>query len=348
MKTIGIICSSLTRNGAERVAVILANFFSQHNRKCKLITLQDSMADEYSLPDNIERYCAGGRTILGLRKAIIQSNADILLVMDTPMAIFAIPACIGLKKKIIVSERSDPVHCNQKRITKILSRFFMKYANGFIFQTVESKQFYDEYLHGRGIVIANPLRIDQLPSPYAEIKREKNIVGVGRLIESKNYTMLIKAYDRIRDEFPEYNLIIYGEGGYRSKLKKISDEFGITDNVIMPGNKVDVLERIRTASLFVMPSDYEGMPNALIEAMALGLPCISTDCPCGGPRSLIKNGENGILVPVDDVDAMANAIRALLRNPDKAEKIGRNAIKLRDLLDSEKVGQQWMDYLENC
>lgn len=348
MKKIGIICSSLMRNGAERVAVILANFFLQNNYECKIITLQDSSDDEYSLPESIERYCSGGRSILRLRRAVIQSNADILLVMDTPLAIFAIPACIGLKKKIIVSERSDPVHCNQKKITKILSRFLMKYANGFIFQTMESKQFYDQHLRGRGIVIANPLKIDQLPLPYVGTKREKIIVGVGRLIESKNYTMLIKAYKRVRDEFPEYNLIIYGEGAYRSELRNISDELGIADNVIMPGNKVDVLEQIRKASLFVMPSDYEGMPNALIEAMALGLPCISTDCPCGGPRSLIKNGENGILVPVDDVDAMTSAIRELLRNPDKAEKIAQNAIELRNLLDSEKVGQQWMEYLENC
>ena len=112
----------------------------------------------------------------------------------------------------------------------------------------------------------------------------------------------------------------------------------------MPGTFPNVLEKIKTASLFAFSSNFDGMPNALIEAMALGLPVISTDCQCGGPRELVDDGINGLLVPVGDIDTFANKMDYILCNKEKADLIANKAVSIRKKLDSQNIGKQWLDF----
>ena len=148
------------------------------------------------------------------------------------------------------------------------------------------------------------------------------------------------------EKYKEYKLIIYGEGNSREKLEELIRELGIEKRVILPGIIEDVKEKIYKATMFVLSSRYEGMPNALMEAMALGLPVISSDCPCGGPRYLIKNEQNGILVENDNIEELKNAMETILENKEFASKIGKNANKIADTLNPYKVNKLWEKYIE--
>lgn len=344
MKKLAIL-SSLSRGGAEHVSVYLAEYMVHHGIPCDFITLSKGER-EYTLPQGVRRLNVGGRSIFKLRKTLRESGADLLLVMSVPMCIFAIPAVVGLPMKTVVSERNAPEHSTAKPPVKYFSRFLMRFADGYVFQTQQAKEFYDRMLGGRGAVIPNPLFTEHLPQAYFGQPRKKQIVSVGRLEPQKNQALLIDAFARIAGRFPDYGLTIYGEGSLHRDLERRVSKYGLTERVSLPGNIPDVLEKIQKASLFVFTSDYEGIPNALIEAMALGLPCISTDCPCGGPASLIRSGENGVLVEVGDEDGLVQAIEALLVESERAESMGIKAAEIRQLLDINIIGKQWKDYLD--
>ncbi len=350
MDKVIIYCTSLERGGAERVTVYLADYLVRNEIECKILT-EKFGKNEYLVPDGVERISISNsknpfclKKIGLLRREIKKSGADTMLIMGVPNCIWLIPACVGLGVNVVVSERNDPKNFAGKKLVKIFSRFLMRFAQGFVFQTNDAKAFYAKKLRNRGQVIFNPLITDKLPDVH-EGKRTKCIVTAGRLVSQKNQKLLISAFSDVSKKHPEYKLIIYGEGPLRATLESQVAELGLEKSVLFPGNFSDLLEHIKNAAMFVMSSDFEGMPNALIEAMAIGLPCISTDCPCGGPRELIKDGQNGILIPVGDASRLAEAMEKLIEDDALANYIGQNAIKTRKNLDSEVIGKQWMDYL---
>jgi glycosyltransferase involved in cell wall biosynthesis len=352
MNKLGIICASLSRGGAERVTVHLAKYMKKRGIDVYIITASIGN-NEYSVPDGIERINLTNSSnklagyfiqIKNLNKVIKDKNIDTVLIMGVSTCIYAIPGTINTDAKVIVSERNDPVHFDGKRIVKILSRYLMKKADGFVFQTDDAKKFYDKELKGTKTVIPNPLFVDELPEPYVG-EREKVIVNVGRLVSQKNQKMLINAFSEIANEIEEYKLVIYGEGNLRKELENQILQLKMKDRILLSGNVVDLYERIKKASVFVLSSDFEGMPNALIEAMAIGLPCISTDCPCGGPKSLIKNGENGLLFEVGNKNQLINAIEYMINNPDKAKQMSEKAVNIRNTLNANHICEKWYNYI---
>ena len=176
--------------------------------------------------------------------------------------------------------------------------------------------------------------------------RNKQIVSSGRLTEQKNHALLIKAFAGITAKYPAYKLVIYGDGPLRKDLELLASNLGIADKVSFPGYTTEIRKKIERSSLFVLSSDFEGMPNALMEAMALGVPCISTDCKGGGARFLIKNGTNGLLTPIGDVEALQTAMEKILSDQFFADNLSHNAHKLCETHSPEKIYAEWENLIK--
>ena len=337
--------------GAQKVCYNLINWLMENtDSEVHLIICSNRrVKEEYDINKISHSFVSGGlfKKIKGIRREIKRIRPDVLVTMGVPGALFDVPACAGLGIRHIISERNDPAHFGGRAVTRIISRLLMRKTDGFVFQTRDAQAFYGGEIAKRSMVIPNPLFIgDNYPDTQYVGEREKTIVTTGRLNKQKNHPLLIRAFKRIAEEFPEYKLIIYGEGPERHNDEALISELGLQERVLLPGTINDVPAKIYKSSLYVLSSDFEGMPNALMEAMALGLPCISTDCPCGGPRELTTDGEDCLLVPVGNEEALANAMQKVLSDEKFAMELGRNSMKIRERLSLGKVCKQWYDYLE--
>lgn len=305
--------------------------------------LQDDIL-VYPLLDEAERAKKGIRNILRyfrLRRYIRQVACDAFLVMLPITTILLLSMSRIIKVPVIAAERCSPAaYSGMKRA---LLKKLAKKADAWVFQTDDAKKWYGDRIQ-RGEVIPNAINPDFLRSCYMG-EREKTIVAAGRLSAQKNFSLLLEAFAAVADQYPEYRLVIYGKGPLEELLKAKAAELGLTDRVAFPGYVENMPQELEKAGIFVLSSDFEGMPNALMEAMALGLPCISTDCPCGGPAFLIRHGENGLLVPVGDVSAMAAALTELLESKEKAAVLGQAAQKIADTLAPAEIYSKWEAYI---
>jgi glycosyltransferase involved in cell wall biosynthesis len=221
-----------------------------------------------------------------------------------------------------------------------------RFADGVVLQTKQSMNFFPKKVQQKSVIMSNPLNPAFLNKRYVG-ERENVIVTVGRLDENKNQAMLIHAFSHIATEFPNLKLVIYGDGECKGKLEDLVRSKNLMDRVTLPGSISDVPEHIYNARIFALTSNTEGMPNTIIEAMALGLPVISTDCPCGGPAELIEDGVNGLLVPVGDAFALADAFRKILVDTELEHKLQENSAKITQKLAPDKVNKEWRDYLNS-
>ena len=333
------------RGGAERVGFTLARWLdSQVDLNATLVAIRESNKLSYST-DGLDYVNLKNKNVIGgLRRVVKDRDADVLLTMTVPLCIYTVPALWGLNIKHVVSERNSPAHFSGKWITKVLSRWLMKQADGFVFQTKQARDFYGCKIAERSTIIHNP--ISEIPEDLFQpvLVRKKVIVSVGRLNKQKNHVLLIKAFEEVIKEFPVYILKIYGDGKERENLVELIRTLWLTDKVFLAGTQSDVHNKIADATMFVMSSDFEGMPNALMEAMALGIPCISTDCPCGGPAELIKNGKNGLLIPVRDVEALVKAMKSFLSDNKFAESLGCEASLIKETHSADLICKMWLDY----
>lgn len=168
-----------------------------------------------------------------------------------------------------------------------------------------------------------------------------------RCLSAREPILAIDAFEAISKSFSNVKMHIYGNGPEEERLKRYVNKKLLEDKIIFEGYAADVMERISDAEIFLLTSDYEGMPNALMEAMGIGLPVISTDCPCGGPKYLIKSGFNGLLVPVQDCEALCKALKFYLENPNIAQTYGINAKDICDKMNPTKIAKKWLDYCKN-
>ena len=262
---------------------------------------------------------------------------------------YGVFACIGTKFPVIVCERNDPNIILGKYRPLLISKFrdfVFHLADGAVFQTDNAKNYFSKSIQKKSCVILNPLNTDNLPDLYTG-DRDNCIVNVGRLTEQKNQKLLIRSFSLIADQFPDFVLKIFGDGPEKNNLELLINELGLDNRVELMGNVCNVTDKIYKSRLFVFSSDYEGLPNALAEAMALGLPCVSTDCSPGGARMLIDNGINGTIVPVNDPVALSNAIKELLDDRAKSDMYSKNAFCIRDKLSLSLIVSQWEEYFYN-
>jgi len=345
---IAIIISHPEMGGAQRVSLNLVEWLQNSaSYEASIIALSHLEKGAYDMTRYDYHYLKSKIKVLELRKLLKSLSPDVVLTMGVPLCLYTIPATIGLHLKHIVSERNDPSHFAGKKSTALVSRLLMKHADGYVFQTNDAQAFYGGGIAKKSTVIPNPLfNISKMPAAIYEEVREKSIVTVGRLNLQKNHILLIDAFAAIAEEYPDYKLIIWGDGGERGKLENYVKECKLEKKVILPGTSNKIFDHIYKSSLFILSSDFEGMPNALMEAMALGLPVISTNCPCGGPSFLIKDGNNGILVPVGDKGKLLKAMKFMLDNPDRAKEMGQKAFYIREQLSELSINQKWLHYFK--
>ncbi|MBQ7976254.1 MAG: glycosyltransferase, partial [Clostridia bacterium] len=225
-----------------------------------------------------------------------------------------------------------------------MRKIFYPFASGYVFQTKMAASFFSKKIQEKGCVIPNPLDTNKIPLPYLG-ERKRVIVSAGRLDNQKNFKLLIDSFAEFYKTHPDYSLRIYGEGNLRNELEVYAESVLGTENWSMPGRNLGWLNESYDCAMFVLSSDYEGMPNALIEAMAAGIPCISTDCPSGGSAELIINNKNGILVPVGNKKAIFDAMCELSKDKELAKRLSINAVELKVRLSLDKIAKEWFNYM---
>lgn len=356
-KEIFFIVHSMTGGGAERVISILSNYLVKKGYKINLL-LTHSDECVYKIDSDVNfilrenvKHKDGFNQIKFIRK-YYKKNPDALFVSFLFWHnLYALIAATGLKVKLLISERNNPdIKFSLRNKSFIISKAIKllsatKRCSKAVFQTQGAAECYPKKTRRKSEIIPNPLKEDLIPTYYGE--RKKNIVAVGRLNPQKNYRLLIDAFAQFSKTHPDYRLEIYGEGDLRSTIENYIEKIGLADKIVLCGFCTDVHEKIIDAGMYVMSSLYEGLSNAMLEAMALGLPVISTDHPPGGARAYIKSYENGILTPVGDVNEMTKAMCYMADNPEKAKEMGRKASLIREELSADSVCKKWKNVFDS-
>ncbi len=281
-----------------------------------------------------------------LRECIKEQKPDIVISFMYNNDIPAFLSTRGLKCKNLVSVRSDPEKMNLSLSPGLniwLAKHVYKHADGVVFQTEEARDWFGRNNDHTRIIF-------NLVAPgFYQVSPKKNntaanIIAVGRFSEQKNHMMLMKAFANIADQI-DNNLIIYGDGKLREQYEDFISKNGLQDRIFIPGITEDVPEALAESSLFILSSSYEGMPNVLMEAMAVGLPCIATDCPCGGPRTLDGGMESIDFVDVGDTDMLSERMLYVLEHEDYASKLANNAKKRSEYFKSDYIFAQWKEFV---
>ena len=354
VKTIAFYIGSLTRGGAEHVMVNLASYFYAQGYKVYLVTkLKEE--PEYDVPDGVTRILADiteeeetdSRTknlisrVKKLRSIWKKIKPDIIVSFIRKNNLMAVASTRGLKIPVVVGIRSNPERELSGRGIKALSFFLFRFANGIVMQTTAGVDYLPKYLKKKAVVMPNSIDEKFIDTEYSE-KRENEIVVVGRIDDNKNQEMVLEVFSDISSQFPDWSLHLYGDGELRQKLEQKYR----SDQIVFHGQIKNVEEKICNSSIFILPSKQEGMPNALIEAMALGVACISTDCPCGGPSDLIEQNKNGILIAVDDKEELKKQLVRLINDKELRKRLGKEAVKIREKLSPKIVNLKWEEYIQ--
>lgn len=357
-KKLAFYIGSLDKGGAERVFVNLAEYFKNKGYQIVMVT-QYRKAEEYELAGGIKRVISditpkettGSRLInfyrrvRKLHRIWKEESPDLVLSCVGKNNFMAIVTTMFTKTKPVVSVVGEAKEEYPNRLMRFLANLLFPYASGVILQTERSRSFFSEKVSRTAVILPNSLNPLFLRKRF-QGEREKRIVSVGRLDANKNHEMMIRAFASLADRYPEYTLTIYGEGELREVLQKLIGSLDLENRVFLPGVIPDVADKIEKAAVFLLTSYSEGISNALIEAMALGLPVIATDVPSGGTQELIRHGENGWIIPTGDARALEKAMDTLLSDRKLAEELGKEAHRIQERLAPDKVNEQWREYFE--
>lgn len=346
--------NSLANGGAERSMSNLALQFVQLSYEVVFVTSFRSEW-EYQLDVSIRRLSLEEEElsqsrllrnysrIKKLRKICKNEHPDVCISFMAEPNFRLIVAALGLDCKTIVSVRNDPQMEYAGTLFSLVGKYLLPRADGCVFQTQEAMQWFPAKLQKKSRVIYNPVKESFYHVKRA--KRERLIVSCGRLERQKNFSLLIDAFDIVLQRYCDAKLYIYGEGSLKSELNTYINKHSLQDCVYLMGQTDQVESVMQTADIFVLSSDYEGMPNALMEAMAAGVPAISTDCPCGGPRELFGEDLRENLVPVGDKIGMANRMMELLADERLYNSIALKQKERSDMFSGRQIALQWDQYI---
>lgn len=279
-----------------------------------------------------------------IRETVKAISADIVIGWRTNAGALIRIACSGLSVKTIFAERSDPYMEHSPKLA--IAKFFCNYCNYGVFQTEKAKDYYKR-LKKNSIVISNPFsQSGGVDSPLPFTTRDNEIVVAGRFfMKQKRQDIALKAFSIFRSKHTEYKLVFCGEGDDLQYVKNMVKEMNLTDYVVFEGLVSDMKSRVRNSKAFLLTSDYEGIPNVILEAFLWGLPVVTTDCSPGGARVLVDDGENGFVVPCGDVDAIACRLDEIVSNIDLAESFIASGQKKITEFAPDAIFEKWNNFI---
>lgn len=339
----------MDRGGAERVISLLANHWCDLGYQVKIVLLLGEKCGYYlnrsveivSLRQkNRARFLSLPAWIKGIRSIVRKTRPDLLLAFFPKNSILTwlSTRCMKHDYVFVCSERNDPRFDGRSNITKMLSMYVYSKADRMIFQTSTVRAIYSFCNSDRTFVIPNPLKISIKGESVRRVTPGK-VVSIGKLEPQKNQKLLIEAFEHFSNQYNDAFLEIYGEGSLREELEALIRSKKLSNKISLMGNVADVQKNISDAEMFVLSSNYEGFSNALMEALAIGIPTISTNC--AGSEDLIDDGVSGFIVPVNDRDSMVNAMIRIKENPVLAKTFSANSISKMKKYQSSSILSEW-------
>lgn len=339
------VTSTLTSGGSERVMSLLANKFVEKGLCVEIINLNKHIVF-YPLHEEVRLSFAEDEVgtsiwnkIVWLRRHISFTRPDVVIPFMEAVYCFTLLSLLGVHVPVISSERIDPRKSPWFR--NIIRRVFLPLTDWLVVQTKDIKSFYPSFIRRKTSIIYNP--ISGKVFSLAPVEKKNRIISIGKLDYQKNQKILIQAFAKLAPLYSDYQLLIYGEGPLRDNLQHLIDDLQLKDRVLLPGRSDKVLEEMNQSKMFVFSSDFEGLSNALIEAVCVGLPIVTTRV--SGVSELIENGKTGFVVPCRDVDAFADAMRVLLDDENLMKKMGNENKKKVAMFDLNNIAGQWEDLI---
>ena len=351
---IALIIHRLAYSGAPKIMAWLAGYLAGRGHEVDLISLYDC-SERLPAPAGVRLTELGKRQsknplvrkTLGLfatEKRLLgvlrELRPDLCLTfMDTAgLLLLFLKRFYGLK--VYCSERADPDRGGA--VNAFIRKRLTCMSDGVVFQTRGARDCFGGMRLPRNTVIPNPV------SPAAAKKQDAPgpLVWAGRFdMRQKRLDVLLKAFRTVLERFPEAELVLYGDGPDLQRAKSLARTLGVDGRTEFPGFEKNIGQKLALGSVFVMSSDFEGLPNALTEAMAAGLPCAVTDCAPGGARTLIRPGVDGLITPRGDAEALAESVIRILSDPELARRLGKNAAEITERFAPEKTGGMWEAFL---
>ncbi|MCG3113481.1 MAG: glycosyltransferase family 4 protein [Candidatus Manganitrophus sp. SB1] len=342
------VIGALTLGGAERTLAFLAKHFMERGHAVSVVTLYSPEKDFYALPSKMNRKTLGMTRPAQifhqfplLRRTILSTEPEVIISFLDKMNVMTLTSMWGTEVPVIVSERTDPSGYSIGPIWDQLRWWTYRAATRIVVQSKGTADYFLPKLKNKVSIIPNPVTRPALSDRPPETSLPKPyIVGMGRLVVEKRFDLLIRAFAQIKDQYPEWTLVILGEGPLRGELERLRDAVGLAHRLLLPGRAQNPDDLLKQADLFVLSSRVEGFPNALCEAMACGLPVIATDCP-SGPREIVRDGIDGLLVPNQDEAALSKAMDRLMSNEAERRRLAARAVEVVDRFGVEKVAEMW-------
>ena len=358
MKHVLFISRGMSYGGSGRCISVFARQLALSGYKVSLLILRDYKS-EYEIASEINvirTHLTKSRIKAGKIDVIFKWFPEIVKYMDLLNPDLVIPFGVDIcllsvvgnfqRRRICVTVRSDPMHEPKNILFRMVRDFIYQYASYIWVQNEQQKTLLKKLRRSNFVTVPNPVRSEIGKGSFAYSGKMQKFITLGRLSRQKNQKLLINVFSKLSKKYEDIILEIYGEGELRKSLEKQIKKAKSESNICLKGRTENALDVLKSADAFILCSDFEGMPNALMEAMALGIPCISTDCNTG-PRDLIVDKVNGILIPCNDSSKLYKAIESFIRHPDIAINYGKKAQKtIWQQFDEEQISKRFVEAVE--
>lgn len=360
------VTASLNSGGSERVMSLLANSFVQRGHDVEIVCVNKPIVF-YPIDTSVKVWLVtneiGNNSLhkkaAWLRKYVEVVKPDMVIAFMTSVYCMTLTSLAGIRVPVITSERIDPRHSDFFR--KLIRMLILPLTSHHVVQTEHIRNYYPSFIRKKTSIIYNPVNEDVFKSPDGlqfrgpnaansvqssntpvEVREEvklNRIISVGRLTEQKNQEMMIRAFAKVANDFPNWQLVIYGEGPLRAELEFLVSSFKLEGRVLLPGRTEHVIEELRKSKIFCLSSDFEGMSNAMIEAICTGLPIVTTNV--SGVSELVEDGKSGYVVPCGDVEQLALALQKVMSNSDIQETMSEYNLEKASMFKLDIIVDQW-------